>query len=118
MEAIKKNERITVHSLRMDEEYFNLIKSGKKIYELRMNDEKRKLLKAGDEICFLKRPDFKDYFYKKIIKLHYFTTLEELVNSLDVKLMGFNTKEDVIEVMNKSYSDVLGTIDIVAIELE
>lgn len=118
MEAIKKNERITVHSLRMDEEYFNLIKDGKKIYELRMNDEKRKMLKVGDEICFLKRPNFKDYFYKKIKKLHYFTTLEELVNSLDVKLMGFSSKEEVIEVMNKFYSDVLGTVEIVAIELE
>ena len=118
MEAIKKNERITVHSLRMDEEYFNLIKSGKKIYELRMNDEKRKLLKVGDEICFLKRPDFKDYFYKKIKALHRFKTLEELVESLDVKLMGFNTKEEVIEVMEKFYSEVLGTMDVVAIELE
>ena len=118
MEAIKKNERITVHSLRMDEEYFNLIKDGKNIYELRMNDEKWKMLKVGDEICFLKRPNFKDYFYKKIKKLHYFTTLEELVNSLDVKLMGFSSKEEVIEVMNKFYSDVLGTVEIVAIELE
>lgn len=117
MEAIKKSDKINTHSLKMDEEFYNLINDGKKIFELRMNDDKRKMFKVGDEICFLKRPDFKDYFYKKIKGLHYYKTLEELVNDIDVKLMGFSTKEEVINVMNKFYKDELGTMDIVAIEL-
>ena len=83
-----------------------------------MNDEKRKMMKVGDEICFLKRPDFKEFFYKKIKKLHYFNTLEELVESLDVSLMGFMEEKEVISVMEKFYKDQLGKIDIVAIELE
>lgn len=118
MEAIKKSEKINTHTLKMDEEFFYLIKEGLKTYELRMNDEKRKAFKVGDEICFLKRPDFKDFFYKKIIGLHYYKTLEELVNSLEVKLMGFDNKEEVIEIMNKFYKEELGVMDIVAIELE
>ena len=50
----------------MDEKYFYLIKNNEKKYELRMNDEKRKMFKVDDEICFLKRPDCKEFFYKKI----------------------------------------------------
>lgn len=118
VDAIKKSKKIKIHDLRMDEKYFYLIKENKKIYELRMNDEKRKMMKVGDEICFLKRPDFKEFFYKKIKKLHYFNTLEELVESLDVSLMGFMEKKEVISVMEKFYKDQLGKIDIVAIELE
>lgn len=118
IEAIKKSEKIKVHELRMDEKYFYLIKNNEKKYELRMNDEKRKMFKVNDEICFLKRPDFKEFFYKKIKGLHYFKTLEEMVGKIDVKEMGFETKEEVIKVMTQFYENELGTIDIVAIELE
>ena len=118
MEAIKKNNKVNVHTLKMDEKYYELIKNNEKIYELRMNDDKRKMFKVNDEICFLKRPTLKDYFYKKIKGLHYYHTLEELVDDIDVKLMGFENKEEVIKVMNKFYKDELGSMDIVAIELE
>lgn len=118
VEAIKKSQKIATHCLKLDEVYFNLIKDNKKIYELRMNDEKRKLLKVGDEICFLKRPTLKEFVYKKIKGLHYYNDLEELTSSIDVKKMGFNTKEEVVEVMNKFYKDELGKMAIVAIELD
>jgi len=118
MEAIKKSEKIKVHELRMDEKYFYLIRDNKKKYELRMNDEKRKMFKVNDEICFLKRPGFEEYFYKKIKALHYFETLEDLVETISVKEMGFETKEEVIDIMTKFYEKELGTMDVVAIELE
>ena len=118
IEAIKKNERVTTHTIRLESQFFELIKSGKKIYELRMYDEKRKLIKIGDEICFLKRPELKEYMYKKVKKLHVFKTLEQLVEELDVRLMGFSKKEEVIGVMNKFYQEELKKMDVVAIELE
>jgi len=118
MEAIKKSKKINVHSLKMDEKYYCLIKEGKKIYELRMNDEKRKMFKVGDQICFLKRPDLNDYFYKEIKGLHYFKTLDNLIDSIDINKMGFVSKEELIVVMNKFYKDELGKMEIVAIELK
>ncbi len=118
MEAIKKNDKVTVHSIRLDEQFFELIKSGKKIYELRMYDEKRKLIKVGDEICFLKRPDLNEYMYKKVKNMHVFKTLEQLVESLDVKLMGFNNEQEVYDIMNKFYQEELKLMEVVAIELE
>ena len=118
MEAIKKNDKVNVHNIRLDEQFFELIKSGKKIYELRMYDEKRKLIKIGDEICFFKRPELKEYMYKKVKNIHVYKTLEQLVEGLDIKLMGFNNKEEVFCTMNKFYQEELKTMDVVAIELE
>lgn len=118
IEAIKKNKKIIVHSMNLDDKFFDLIKTGKKNYELRMNDDKRKMIKIGDEICFSKSTNNKEFFYKKVKKLHYYYNLEELVNGLDINLIGFENKEDLILAMNKFYEDKLGKMDIVAIELE
>ena len=60
----------------------------------------------------------KEFFYKKIKNLLYYKNLEELVEDIDVSLMGFDSKEEVVEVMEKFYSNELGKMDIVAIELE
>lgn len=118
IDAIKKSKKINVHDIRMDEIYFYQIKNGEKLYELRMNDEKRKLYKIGDEICFIKRPDFKEFFYKEIKNLHYFSTFEELAKSLDIALTGFNSKEELIATMNSIYLDKLDKYNVVAIELK
>ena len=118
MDAIYKSKKNIVHDIKMDEKYYCLIKNGNKIYELRMNDEKRKLYKKGDLLCFLKRPDLEDFFYKKIKNLHYFKTYENLADSLDIKLTGFDSKDELVKTMNEIYKDKLGEFDVVAIELE
>ena len=38
--------------MKLNAEPFEMIKSGKKIYELRLFDEKRQLIKSGDQIEF------------------------------------------------------------------
>ena len=45
------------HMMKLYEEKFLELKSGKKKREYRLNDEKRKLVKVGDTIRFLKLPD-------------------------------------------------------------
>ena len=102
----------------MDEKYYRLIESGRKIYELRMNDEKRKLYKVGDIVCFLKRPNFDEFFYRRIKALHYFENYDQLANSLDAKLSGFASKEELVETMNLIYHDKINRFNVVAIELE
>ena len=42
----------TLHCMKLQKEPFEMIKSGKKIYELRLFDEKRKLIKVNDKIEF------------------------------------------------------------------
>ena len=43
-----------LHKMKLKKEPFEMIKSGKKIYELRLYDEKRKKLKIGDTVEFEK----------------------------------------------------------------
>ena len=117
-DAIKKGNKIKVHDLKLLEKYFYLIKDNKKIYELRMNDEKRREIKVSDEICFIKEPELKEYFYKSVKALHYFKDFKELSENIDVKLTGFDTKEELVEVMEKIYKDKLDKYNVVAIELK
>ena len=44
-----------IHNMNLNNEPFELIKSGSKTIELRLNDEKRRLLNVGDEILFNNR---------------------------------------------------------------
>lgn len=118
VEAIKKSKKIKIHTLKLIDKYFYLIKDNKKTYELRMNDEKRKEIKVGDEICFLKEPDHKEYFYKKVKELHYFKSFEELANTLPLDKTGFSSKEELVTTMNNIYKDKLDKYEIVAIELK
>ena len=117
-DAIKKGNKIKVHDLKLLEKYFYLIKDNKKIYELRMNDEKRREIKVNDEIRFVKEPDQKECFYKGVKALHYFKDFKELSENIDVKLAGFGTKEELVEVMEKIYKDKLDKYNVVAIELK
>ena len=45
------------HTMRLNKEPFEMIKSGMKTIELRLYDEKRKLLRIGDEIEFILATD-------------------------------------------------------------
>lgn len=118
IEAIKKSKKIKIHNLKLLDKYFYLIKNKQKTFELRMNDEKRKEIKVGDEICFLKEPDYKEYFYKEVKELHYFKSFEELANTLPLNKTGFNSKEELVTIMNTIYKDKLDKYEIVAIDVE
>ena len=39
-----------LHEMKLQDQYFDMVKSGAKIYEGRLNDEKRKLINVGDVI--------------------------------------------------------------------
>lgn len=46
-----------VHKIKLRKIYYEMIKSGAKIYEGRLNDEKRRLISVGDIITFQKEPE-------------------------------------------------------------
>lgn len=46
-----------MHELRLDDEYFSLLKECKKVYEMRINDDKRKGIHVGDLIKFHNRAE-------------------------------------------------------------
>lgn len=44
------------HNMKLNEEPFDMMKSGIKDIEYRLNDEKRRQIQIGDTITFYKRP--------------------------------------------------------------
>ena len=93
------------HTLKLQPEYFEYIKSGTKEYEIRLNDEKRKLIKIGDIIEFKKEPKLDEKMYLKVDDLIYFSDFQELFNSIDIKyLASVNTSKNVLlKDLNKFY---------------
>ena len=83
---------------------FNSIKSGKKTIEIRLNDEKRKQFKIGDFIEF-ENLETKEKILTEIINLHRFNNFEELYNSFDKSLLGYNENDEASpKDMQKYYS--------------
>ena len=90
--------------MNLNNEPFELIKSGSKTIELRLNDEKRRLLNEGDEILFTNR-DTSEKLLTDIIKLHKYDSFESLYKDFDKISLGY--KEDEIsnlDDMNEYYS--------------
>ncbi len=77
-----------LHKMSLNEEYFDLIKSGQKTIEIRLNDAKRRKVMVGDTIEFTKLPD-QDEFLKVIVKdLRNYKTFKEMYEDLPPSIMG------------------------------
>ncbi len=68
-------------------EYFEKIKKGEKRYEVRLNKNKYKDIKINDFITFNKKPDLIEFIETKVDDILYFTTFNEMVNSLSKYLL-------------------------------
>lgn len=66
------------HKMNLDNIYFELIKSGKKIYETRVYDEKRRKIQLLDTVIFKDRESGKT-FKALITELSYFKNFEEAI---------------------------------------
>lgn len=66
------------HIMRLDEEYFEMIKDGIKTVEYRLNDEKRQQIKVGDTITFYKRPLEEEILKVEVTDLKYYKNLLDM----------------------------------------
>jgi len=94
------------HEMKLQPEYFDLIKSGIKTIEVRLCDEKRKLLKLGDVVKFIKEPRKIETLMAKVVELNCFRSFKELLKVVNVKDIGFDgwSKEEVVKLYRKFYS--------------
>lgn len=93
-----------IHNMNLNNEPFELIKSGSKTIELRLNDEKRRLLNVGDEILFNNRSN-NEKLLTTIVDLHRYDSFKSLYKDFDKVFLGY--KEDEISApsdMNEYYS--------------
>lgn len=92
-----------MHRMSLQTEHYYLLKSGVKTVELRLLDDKRKLLNVGDSIEFSDASDSQDCFNARIIALHKHPTFDVLCDSVSGKQCGFETREDLLKVLEEFY---------------
>ena len=78
-----------IHEIKVKENYYNLIKSGTKIYEVRLLDNKRKLIKIGDIVRINKEPLMEEFLNATVVDLIHFKNFEEMANTIPAKEIGF-----------------------------
>ena len=88
--------------MKLDSIYFDLIKSGKKIYETRVFDSKRQKLKLLDVIEFTNRETQKK-MQAKIVELAWFPNFRDAITSAGLKKVMPNTRsvDDAVDLYEK-----------------
>lgn len=77
------------HTMRLNDEPFEMIKSGEKTIELRLYDEKRRLIRVGDEIEFVHAENSELSLLCRVISIHMFSSFEELYDGVPLLKCGY-----------------------------
>ena len=108
-----------MHTLKVQEKYYNLLKSGVKTIELRLFDEKRRAIKIGDIIEFSNVSNADDKFKAKVVNLHRAGNFKALCEEIDCRSAGFATDEELIKALGGFYSmERQKEFGVVGIEIE
>ncbi|WP_096189612.1 ASCH domain-containing protein [Evansella halocellulosilytica] len=99
-----------IHKMRLFDEPFQAMKSGKKTVEVRLNDEKRRNVEVGDQIQFSKLPEGDESLNVEIIALDRYGTFREMYEAIPAG--KFAAEERTIDEM------VMRTYDIYSKEQE
>lgn len=81
------------HTMKLNPQPFEMIKSGEKTIELRLNDEKRRRIKPGDEIVFENTTYAGSFITARVTALHRFRSFDELYASLDLLKCGYSADD-------------------------
>jgi len=81
-----------MYIMKLKEEFFDKVKSGKKIYEVRLYDEKRQKVCVGDTIIFKKMPELIDGVVTKVVDVKKFESFEQMAQTLSLASVGFEKK--------------------------
>lgn len=88
------------HGMRLQKEYFNAIKKGRKNIELRLFDEKRQKIQIGDLILFKQEGPDNHEIEAKVSALYHASSFEELFRSISLYDCGYDINSDVEHVVS------------------
>ena len=91
--------KINIHEMKLNDEPFKKIKSGKKKIEIRLNDEKRQKLKVHDLIEFT-NVKTEEKLIVKVKNLYYYDSFSKLYKHFDKEILGYNKNDE------SSYKDM------------
>ena len=92
------------HSMKLLENPFDKITSGKKTIEIRLLDEKRQKLNVGDTIEFSKLPNSEEKVNVEIIALLRYKSFRDLVDDFGMDYYGYPKDYSVDEFVNGIYA--------------
>lgn len=78
--------------MKIQEDFFEQVKSGKKVYEVRVYDEDMQKIVIGDTIIFKKMPNLIDGVVTKVVDVKKFDTFEQMAQTLSLSSVGFDKK--------------------------
>ena len=82
-----------IHYLKLQPHPFLMIAQGKKTIELRLLDEKRKKITVGDTLVFSNTEEPDAQITCTVIRLHIFSSFEELYQALPLEKCGYLPEE-------------------------
>ena len=89
--------------MKVQEKYFNLLKSGRKTIELRLFDEKRQKIKIGDIIEFSNASNAKDTFFAQVIDLYKAPDFKSLCSKISIQQAGFSSQDELLKTLEEFY---------------
>jgi ASC-1-like (ASCH) protein len=76
------NDVLKLHIMKLQEQYYNSIKNGEKIFELRVNDEKRQQIKINDIIIF----DYdKNLLQTEVVEIKKYNSFGEAIDDTNIQ---------------------------------
>ena len=94
---------MNIHHMSLQNQYFCLIKQGKKSIELRLWDDKRKKIKVGDIIVFHNVDSAETILETKVVQLYFAADFQELSKITNIKQTGFNDTATMLQTLEKIY---------------
>ena len=92
-----------MHVMKLEDTYYNLLKSGKKTIELRLFDDKRQKIKLKDQITFFNIKNQNESLKTIVLNLYKAENFEKLCDVIDIFKTGFNSKEELVKVLLQFY---------------
>lgn len=95
---------MTTHRMKLAEEPFEKIASGRKIIESRLYDEKRQQVNIGDRIEFIRHDDATKTVSTKVQALYRYSSFDDLFSDFPSKYFGGSSEEELAKEIKKIYS--------------
>ncbi len=94
-----------IHEMKLNDQPFELIRSGKKSVEVRLYDQKRRMLKIGDQIRFTSISHPEKSVLTVVENLQVFVDFERLVEQISPDRLGLGEldRDEVLELLEKIY---------------
>lgn len=90
--------------MKLQKTSFDKIANGQKTIESRVYDEKRQQINIGDQIEFAHNDDLSQKILTKVKALHKHLSFENLFNKLPPEKFGGNSKQELLDEIEKFYS--------------